>query len=153
MKDIASVDIFVQATLIVQIVLLFLMAMKTLHLMRVFEKQGMLVLLLFTCLTDMTPFLIILCFFLYVIFSMYKVTGANLGDESDYPDMNPSLAIFTQVFRNSLGDIAMPGYKLWCRDQSSYCNPVFVGMIWSLFMFHNILVLIMLLNFLISIIG
>ena len=119
---------------------------------RVFENQGMLVQLLFTCIADITPFLMLLSYFMFIIFQMYILAGANLGDETDYPDMNPNLAKFTQVFRNSLGDISMPVYKKWCETNKK-CNPVFVGIIWSIFMFNNILVLIILLNFLISIIG
>ena len=86
---------------------------------------------------------------------MYILTGANLGEAKDYPDMNPNLAMFTQVFVNSIGEISMPDYSRWCQDKvnKKKCNPVFVGTIWGVFMFHNILVVIILLNFLISIIG
>jgi hypothetical protein len=83
---------------------------------------------------------------------MYILAGANIGDEKDYPDMNPNLKKFTQVVRNSLGDVSMPDYSRWCKDDES-CNLVFVGIIWSIFMFNLILVLVILLNFLISIIG
>ena len=147
-----------------------MMALKNLHLVRVFENQGMLVQLLLTCLVDITPFLLLLSYFLFIIFYMYILAGANLGEEKDYPDMNPNLKKFTQVVRNSLGDVSMPDYSRWCKDDES-CNPVFVGIIWSIFMlntlfvfkfnfgggsifmFNLILVLVILLNFLISIIG
>jgi hypothetical protein len=56
----------------------------------------------------------------------------------------------------------MPDYTKWCKvagsdankkKKVSGCNPVFVGIIWIIFMLNNVLVLVILLNFLISIIG
>lgn len=91
-----------------------MMAMKSLHLLRVFQGQGMLVQLLFTCIVDITPFLSLFTYFVFIIYLMYILTGANLGSEEDYPLMNQYLAMWTQVFRNSLGDIAMPVYQKWC---------------------------------------
>ena len=64
-----------------------MMALKTLHLVRVFEGQGMLVQLLFTCLADIKPFLMLLVYFMFIINIMYILTGANLGEDTDYPGM------------------------------------------------------------------
>ena len=55
-------------------------------------------------------FLILFSYFLFIIYTMYILSGAKLGDDKDYPFMDPRLVIFTQVFKNSLGDIAMPDY-------------------------------------------
>jgi hypothetical protein len=61
-------DESLEATLVIQLILVIMIALKNLHLIRVFENQGMLVQLLLTCLADITPFLMLLCYFMFVIF-------------------------------------------------------------------------------------
>lgn len=63
-----SMDESLEATLVIQLILVIMIAAKNLHLIRVFENQGMLVQLLLTCLADITPFLMLLCYFMFVIF-------------------------------------------------------------------------------------
>jgi hypothetical protein len=95
MGEITSMDQSLQATLVIQIILVVMLAFKNLHLLRVYEGQGMLVQLLFTCFFDIRHFMFLLCYFLFTLFFMYVLSGANLGDEKDYPEMYSYLASFT----------------------------------------------------------
>ncbi len=63
-----SMDKSLEATMVVQLILVIMIAAKNLHLIRVFENQGMLVQLLLTCLEDISPFLMIICYLMFVIF-------------------------------------------------------------------------------------
>ena len=89
MSDIASNDWSLLATLVIQLILLVMMALKTLHLIRVFENQGMLVQLLLTCLSDITLFLMYLSYFMFIIFQMYILAGASLGERNSQAIMTP----------------------------------------------------------------
>lgn len=73
------------------------------------------------------------------------------------------MAYFLQVFRNSIGDIAPPGYEKWREyieyqemlgsNFQYYQGVIMICLIWLLWFVNIIVACIVLLNFLIAIIS
>ena len=83
--------------------------------------------------------------------------GATFSDD-DYPGLHSFEVTLIQVYRNSIGDIAPPEYKLWFNpEDNSYYETaydfVMIKVIWLLWFTHQFFCMVMLLNFLISIIS
>ena len=47
----------------------------------------------------------------FIFANLFRINGVNL-DDSDYANV-PHLAFYLQTFRNTIGDIAPPGYDYW----------------------------------------
>lgn len=58
---------------------------KVLFFMKLFEKFGMLVQLIVTCLADVIPFTVFLCVWILAFTLVYKILGASAELESSYP--------------------------------------------------------------------
>lgn len=61
-----------------------------------------------------------------------------------------------QTYRNSIGDISAPKYEFWIEteyDGNNFAPKLMIFLIWSIWLFNQFLVLIILLNFLIAIIS
>ena len=96
--------------------------------------------------------------FLSMIF--YGIGGTfYLGDDAEesYQGVPPIIAQLIQVFRNSIGDIGVPQYQYWLiREQKAEEDEIaaiFIFFIWVFFVANEILMLIVLLNFLIAIVS
>ena len=94
-----------------------------------------------------------------VIFGiLYTITGAQF-DIGDYSQLDMIFVIGIQTWRNSIGDIAAPVYPRWDEmSQSTKAGKQFLGkmmimIIWFIWIFHQFVILIILLNFLIAIIS
>ena len=82
---------------------------------------------------------------------LYYHTAIEFDDE-DYTGLSRFLIIFIQVFRNSIGDIAVPQTKHFCQADDQ-CNYLSLVVMWILFFMNEFMVLIILLNFLIAVIS
>jgi len=88
---------------------------------------------------------------------VYRIMGMGLTNTGDYgTDAIPmnNIAMYSlQVYRNTVGDDAPPGYPFW--DQQLTGNPYqarfMQAMIWALWLFNSFLLMLILLNFLIAI--
>ena len=77
-------------------------------------KMGHLLKLIYQCLIDIAQFTSIFMLFICIFSLEYQILGAELtNQEEEYPELNDFLANFIQVFRNSLGDLQVPGMKFW----------------------------------------
>ena len=96
-------------------------------------------------------------FILYIcIFSIeYQILGVEMENKNEeYPYIGDFLANFIQTFRNSLGDLQVPGMRFWMSDSEDYYISGFmIYLIWFMWVFNKIVMLIVLLNFLIAIIS
>ena len=94
-----------------------------------------------------------------IFFSMfYHISGVTFED-GDYPHIGPVVVTFLQSYRNSIGDLAPPKYPLWDSSITSE-DPIenlkghmMITIIWGIWIGHQFVVLVLLLNFLIAIIS
>jgi len=77
--------------------------------------------------------------------------------ESNYPGLSKFVIIFFQIFRNSIGDIAVINYGVWIEDPEKeytvYENQergVAIGILWMFWFFNEFVMMIIILNFLIA---
>jgi hypothetical protein len=80
-------------------------------------------------------------------------------DGEDYAMLDSNLVLLFQTYRNSIGDIAAPQYSKWeelfaSEDHlTSVKGMIMISVIWSVWVFHQFIMLILLLNFLIAIVS
>lgn len=77
----------------------------------------------------------------------------------DYTLVESNIALFLQTYRNSIGDLAVPMYPRWeLLVRSEDPNDQIVGnvmifIVWFMWIVHQFIMLILLLNFLIAIVS
>jgi hypothetical protein len=98
--------------IILNVIILFFAVFKVMYFFRSYDKFGQFVQLGITCVADMYVFMafLLVCILLFSI--EFTVLGVDYSNE-EYPTMPISLYYFMQTFRNSIGDIAAPGYTKW----------------------------------------
>ena len=78
------------------------------------------------------------------------------GDE-EYPNVDEYIFFAFQIFRNSIGDLAVPDYTFWsnriAQEDTNKLAYIMIGYSWALWMVLIVFMLIVLLNFLIAIIS
>ena len=89
---------------------------------------------------------------------MFMVTGADFNvneTAADYNSISSYQIYGLQVFRNSLGDISIPGYQYWIarEEDSPIFSTSYIEIIWLLVFLNALMMLIVLLNFLIAIVS
>jgi len=74
--------------------------------------------------------------------------------------LSENLALFIQTYRNSIGDLAVPIYSRWQEDMMQtedmglyYKGASMIMFIWIVWITHQFIILILLLNFLIAIVS
>lgn len=148
--------------IILNVLILMSGVFKIMFFFRVNDEFGRFVKLLSQCFSDITVFITFMTLMMLFISVLYGVVGAEYSNE-DYPSLPLELYYFFQSFRNSIGDIAPPGYENWL-DYIEYSEKigsterqlgglVMVYIIWFLWLLQIIVALIILLNFLIAIIS
>ena len=94
-----------------------------------------------------------------LFFALFYIIAGVKFDEGDYDDLSPTMIVFLQTFRNSIGDIATPHYPEWStykkstNKSESLIGHIMIFIIWFFWFFHEFVILILLLNFLIAIIS
>ena len=85
----------------------------------------------------------------------YQILGMGMINEAeDYPYIDDNLGYFIQTFRNSLGDLQVPGMEFWLDNhKDSVMSRIMIYLIWFMWIINKVLMLIVLLNFLIAIIS
>ena len=114
--------------------------------------------MLTNCIRDISVFLVFLITWILVYTMMLDMMEANF-DGGDYPDLNTITITLLQMYRNSIGDIEAPLYARWSEMLKS--NSAFeqnqasfmISLVWTVWVLHQFLVLIILLNFLIALIS
>lgn len=110
---------------------------------------------------DIIPFLSYTLLSLVLFTILFDISGVKITpDDNTYDHVTPNLlAIFIQVFRNSIGDITTPTYNYWFQgvDKSvvdiNWPQGFMILYAWGLFVAHEMFVFIILLNFLIAVIS
>ena len=104
--------------------------------------------------------------FLLVCILLFSIEFTVLGVEytnEDYPAVANVIYYYMQTFRNSLGDVAPPGYSKWVEYQEfqhtmnrpweAVYGAIIIYIIWGLWVLNIIVGCVILLNFLIAIIS
>jgi len=82
---------------------------KLLFFLRLFENYVMLVDLMGSVIASIAPFLLFLTIFLILISLMYRVAGITIDNtDNPYVGINSHFIYFIQIFRNAIGDEAVP---------------------------------------------
>lgn len=150
------------------IVLLVILILRVMEYIRVFTEYSMQVKLVKKGIMDIGAFSVFFCFYIFMFSLAYTLLGVDMrgvednGMSGDYPKLTVWYADFIQVFRNSIGDIATPGYDYWLKwggveateeTVMSTTQSIAINIIWTSFLFHEILMLIIMTNFLIAIVS
>ena len=136
-------------------VLVLLIAFIKMHLLARFsERFGMLVQLLMTCVYKITSFTVFFFIWIFAFSFFYLILDMEIPLD-DYPDLYPFLAYALQTYRNSIGDISPPTYPSWEARLTTEPKAAhaMITAIWVFWFLNQLLVLIILLNFLIAIIS
>lgn len=149
---------------LVEIILFFSIMTKVLEFLRTWRQYRFIIQMIMQVFIDIKPFLT-LFFFFVLLFTMCMISLQGevcknehcRDDDDEYPSVIKILPIFIQQFRNSIGDIAPPGYDNWNDNLknkedigSSY---IMIYMLWVIWLINIILMLIVMLNFLIAEVG
>ena len=128
--------------------------------MRLNDEFSNLYTLVIQCVKDITLFMLYFLYWVIFFASIYIILGAdfNVGEKAaDYMTLKPLETNFIGVFRNSLGDIAIPGIEYWLirkeMEEDKLWASFFIHFIWLIILFNTVLTLIVLLNFLIAIVS
>lgn len=103
--------------------------------------------------------LVIFCFFFYLWVGVFTVliieTGFEVKDaDTEFPNLDRLSRSFLRIFRNSLGDIQAPTYTYWTEVQKqSALGNIMIYSVWLVWLGNELLMMIVLLNFLIAIVG
>ena len=77
------------------------------------------------------------------------VMKCDLDSEEDYKDVPYVFRAIIQVFRTSLGDMQLIGYKKW-TDKESSIKYFAIFIIWFFLIFNSIIMQVILLNLVIA---
>lgn len=130
--------------------------LKFLQLLRIFEEFAHFVQLVIMCIQGSYIFVAFLVSWIFVFTTLFQVVGATFSAD-DYPGLHRFEVMLIQVYRNSIGDIAPPSYDLWYNPdverEPLRHEMLMMKLIWLLWFVHQFFCMVMLLNFLISIIS
>lgn len=96
--------------------------------------------------------------FLFAAVSIIMNTEISSDGDSSFNDLHLIIRTLIQIFRNSIGDIALPNYGMW-NDPADKANsfktaqPYAFFIVWLFWMANLFFMLIVLLNFLIAKVG
>jgi len=103
---------------------------------------------------DLTPFMVFFFGWIVLFSIIFRVLGMEIFLD-DYAGFNLNMAYFVFTYRNAIGDVNAPAYNYWLIEAEK--NPFFawgiITTIWTFWFLNQIINLIILLNFLISLIG
>ena len=125
------------------------MLLKTNYYLRVYQQFGLLVNLISTCVVDMIPFCVYL--FVYELFFVlvYIRSGIKAPARKGFED-GDFFGMLLYVWENSIGNINDPDDSSFALLESHSFNGYLIWIIW---VFNQVIVVIILLNFLIAVIS
>ena len=117
--------------------------------------------------TDLVPFFVIFAVFVLLFSLVIEIMGADISDYGDngavYIGLPKFAKIMIQIFRNSIGDIAIVDYGVWNPRENQIIDPddpncdypdaeqgVALAVLWVCWFVNIFLMLIIILNFLIA---
>ena len=150
-------------SILLNVAITIICAAKLMIYLRVIESYGMLAQLVAQCLADVVPFTVFFFIWLLIFCVLYKVLGSQDNVTDSYPDIHPFFGYLFYNFENAVGNIQNPTFTYWksimCADAGKAWTykkvlaKILIYLIYVVWFFNQILVLIILLNFLIAVIS
>lgn len=147
---------------IFNVLIVFQMVVKICFFMKVDDKFGMLVQLIKTSINDVKAFALFMFIWLMAFSLISMLLGSNDDVGETYVDIHEFVGYFLLIFENSIGNINPPSYGFWLEKMKvdSGVNSSLQGgsrlviyIIWIVWWLNQLLILIVLLNFLIAVIS
>jgi len=116
------------------------------------DDFGKLVKLFMTCIVDVIYFFLYFDLWMVAFMLLFRVLGAYQsfeGAAKGYPDTSPVVVYASLVLENTVGNIFNPTYTYW---DSFEHKEVFIYLIWIVWFYNQLIMLIILMNFLIAVI-
>lgn len=128
--------------------------LKVLFYMKIFSNYGFLVQMIKQSVLDIQGFLVFFMIWILFFSIQFKILDAEF-DGGDYPLMPKTLQLIFITFRNSIGDLGIPGYEKFIARYEGGKNTslIIITLIWVMWIMNIALMLIVLMNFLIAIIS
>ena len=122
--------------------------------LRINEGFGLLVDLVSECLVDAIPFSIFLAMWIGLFTVLFRLVGLEI-ETDDYDQLGRGSIYAIQTYRNSVGDLAAPGYSFWASQVDKYpiLANVMIAVVWLVWFLNQFFLTIILLNFLIAILA
>ena len=117
--------------------------------MRVFERFGFLVQMIIQSYWDSADFFLFFFIWVFLFTVLSHITRIEVSDE-DYPAVNNILATLMTAYRNCIGDLVSPAYGAWVDKDGGI---VVIYITWIIFFGQTMMMIIVLLNFVISVIS
>jgi len=134
-------------------------SMKLLFYFKMFEEFGKFQHMVGAALGGIKIFLPFMLFWMLIFSCQIYTIGSNYPQD-DYPNLHDFTGIFLTTWRNSLGDVAAPDYSNWSKNLRSeekeglgWYSYTMIYITWLIWFFNLLFVLLVLVNFLISIVG
>lgn len=139
--------------IVLNLTIFFLIFMKLMFYFKVYDSFGLLSELIYGIRKRLIPFLI----FLFVILGFFTILFMILGCDFGNTEMvNSTFYLFFNVFQMTNAVISNPSHTFWDNyrllHQDSFMPNLIIWIIWVIWLLFQIMVSIVLLNFLIALI-
>lgn len=146
--------------IVLQLYLMVVGFVKILFFIRIYEEYGFLVQMVGNTVIQLIPFLVFFIMWILFFAILYWILKVEIdsGDE-EYLNLPNFFKYFFMTYRNSIGDISVPGYTNWDKSLSNDVTSEFTSknfmifLIWMVWLVNQFVNLIILLNFLIAVIS
>ena len=144
-----------QGMVFLKILVIFNMLLKINYFLRVYERFGLLVNLLSTCVKDIIPFCVYLFMYVLLFVMLYIQSGINAPGRTGFK-VRGFGEMLMYVWENSIGNINDPPESSFHLDNNKTEGlryPSEMYLIWFVWFMNQFIIVIILLNFLIAVIS
>ena len=122
---------------------------KVVFYLRIYDNVRQFILLVSACVDDFIPFFYFFASQVLMFSFIFSVLDVKFGPPGQHTDLNPLVVQIIQVYQNSVGAIAPPGYDVWVErmHEMPYTAWSMITLIWLAWFMNQFLLLIILLNF------
>ena len=127
---------------------------KLLFFIRIFEKFGFLVQMIFYCVVDLGPFIIAWMAFLLIFSICFVVLKMEIDEEIEEgaQGLNTFFKTLLQTYRTSLVELGMPRYTKIADMPDSMVRSLNITFIWIMWFLQTIYMIVIMLNFIVGVI-
>lgn len=134
-------------------------SVKLLFYFKMFEEFGKFQHMVGAALGGIKIFLPFMLFWIFIFSCQLYSIGSNYPQD-DYPNLHEFIGIVLTTWRNSLDNVAVPDYSKWSEnlkkeqeDGLGWYSYTMIYLSWAIWFFNLLFILLVLTNFLISIVG
>jgi hypothetical protein len=149
-----EIESILKFSTLLKLIIVLLMFSKLLFFIRIFERFGFLVEMIYNCLVDLIPF--ISCFITFLIFFSICLICLNTEIDSEVDEAQKIGYVaktVLQAFRTSIGELGMPRYTNIINQPSGFLRNMNIVLIWMIWYIQTFTMLVVMLNFIIAVIN